>query len=1072
MGDNASSVRKWSGGNGGVIAPADQAQRDRFRSEIDRNFSVVASAGSGKTRAITDRIVAIARKSPEQLPDLVVVTFTNRAANEMQQRARQQILEAKVDVDVLTRFNRAFFGTIHSFCLKLLSEHGYRLGLPATLDLVTDDEELWNDFVQRQTTIGSSLTPTNRALLLRHVQVRQLMELGRRGGVEETGAIEPGSCPELDLSGLLAFVADKRSAGKIAEIQSLLRDWDAARRGGAEFLPMPKCFSKAKDFVEIWRETFGPLRDWLNCCSLSVATEVQRAYRAFRLERGALTYADQVALAHELLQNADAARRIRGRDYRVILDEAQDTDPRQFSVLLEIARPSDAKGEWPAGVAMPPRAGHFCMVGDFQQSIFGERAALAHYRRVHDALVDSGTADALKFSVTFRLDRAEIELINGAFREILHGADDQVDFVELSPRPDVLPGQVIRLDLKPAELPNGKVPERRKAEAIAAELATWIANAGLQNLRAQSWRDVAILCPRKSWLRSLRDALRDAGLEVEVQSETDLKGDNPAYAWLTALAQVIADPFLSYEIVGVLREVFGISDHDLAAFSEGRGERFQIARGTRGTGVVHAKLNLLAEIRAELWPLPLFAAVQLLVAKTQLRERLLLLRDEYDDVEPELDALLVSAANAEANQTTFSDFAKALRSNFEGRREVRATERDAIQLITAQKAKGSEWQAVIVPFLSRGIRNRSPAYPAVMRNPATGERMVLLNSGDVTPDLKASMQQADLQEMERLLYVAMTRAKHTLVLASDGEAFHDAKGALQKNSQMKWLRCDSGDCNEATFRNLREDSRECSATQRHQATNTERKIKEQRVGALPPIAEDTLALARIAADRFVHKINPSGLSESVATIESEGAETGAQRVIHSTSDNAATRYGTWWHELMEQIPWSEEGTEWASVFTAHFANSPQPERSKTEWDLFLRHVGVATSFRNSLGGSKIVAHPEMPFFWNVDAATCLEGIIDLALFEPDAGKWLLIDWKTNRNPGNEAAGLRDQYRAQLAAYWKAVTSITAMPVEAGLFATATGAWIPYAVEELESEWGRLRSLPPEDFSGEMKADDL
>ena len=69
--------------------------RHCFACELNRNFSVVASAGSGKTRAITNRVVQIAKSSLalEWLPQLVVVTYTNRAADEMQQRARQQILK-------------------------------------------------------------------------------------------------------------------------------------------------------------------------------------------------------------------------------------------------------------------------------------------------------------------------------------------------------------------------------------------------------------------------------------------------------------------------------------------------------------------------------------------------------------------------------------------------------------------------------------------------------------------------------------------------------------------------------------------------------------------------------------------------------------------------------------------------------------------------------------------------------------------------------------------------------------------------------------------------------------------
>src|SRR2546428_1052825 len=99
----------------------DQESRQRFTRDLERNFSVVASAGSGKTRAISDRVVQIAqdRHAREWLPQLVIVTYTNRAADEMQQRTRQQILEAALPLDVIEAFNRAFFGTIHSLCVQL-----------------------------------------------------------------------------------------------------------------------------------------------------------------------------------------------------------------------------------------------------------------------------------------------------------------------------------------------------------------------------------------------------------------------------------------------------------------------------------------------------------------------------------------------------------------------------------------------------------------------------------------------------------------------------------------------------------------------------------------------------------------------------------------------------------------------------------------------------------------------------------------------------------------------------------------------------------------------------------------
>ena len=185
-----------------MVKPRDEAARARFANELDRNFSVVASAGSGKTTAITQRILSIARspKAAEILPRLVIVTFTNRAADEMQQRTRQALLEGNLLQEVHTAFSRAFFGTIHSFCMKLLTDFGHYLGLPAPLELVEDDEDLWQEFAQNQTRIGRSLGDKDRAMLLRFVQARDLMELARRAGSAALRVPPPSSCPTVDFA--------------------------------------------------------------------------------------------------------------------------------------------------------------------------------------------------------------------------------------------------------------------------------------------------------------------------------------------------------------------------------------------------------------------------------------------------------------------------------------------------------------------------------------------------------------------------------------------------------------------------------------------------------------------------------------------------------------------------------------------------------------------------------------------------------------------------------------------------------------------------------------------------------
>ncbi|MEZ0255921.1 MAG: UvrD-helicase domain-containing protein, partial [Chthoniobacter sp.] len=750
-------------------SPRDQSERQRFVGELEQNFSVVASAGSGKTRAITDRIVALAQhaRAAEWLPALIVVTYTNRAAAEMQQRARQSILEAGVKLEVLNAFNRAFFGTIHSLCLKLLRQHGHYLGLPAQLEHLdeSNDAALWTEFVQNSTAIGTRLDSAQRHALLRLTPAPRLLDLGRWGHVPED-APSPGPFPSFDFSAVYAFAADKRSQAAASRSQEALRRWAAAWAGDGFVGPLPECASKP--LQPAWEAALSPITQWRQRAALCVAAEIAQAYRHFRLDRGVMTFGDQVALAGELLHHPEAARRIRGRNYRVILDEAQDTDPTQFNVLLEIARPPEAPGSWPFEETEPPRPGHFCMVGDFQQSIYGARADLAHYRRVHEALLRTGGGEQLTFSVTFRLDEAAIAFANAVFPLVLHGETRQVPYVQLHPRPTVFPGQIVRFDPKPTAEDIAGRKNWQKMYWEADQLAHWMRDVGLENLRATSWHEVAVLCPRTRWLAPIRSALRSVGLEAQVQSERAIKGDSAAYAWFTALVTILAEPHNSYEVVGVLREVFGLSDHDLAVFCEQHEVRFHLTSPTPRTGPVGEKINLLVTLREQVRSMPLFSAMQEMVRATQLRDRLLSLpADEFDNPGHELDELLTQAATAEAGKATLESFAADLQTGFHSPRDVRSARPDAVQIISGHKAKGSEWEAVIVPFFARGVIVRRPPYPRLLRDPRTAATVAALDGSDIDGELKAVLDQQDQQELERLLYVALTRAKHTLVIVDD-----------------------------------------------------------------------------------------------------------------------------------------------------------------------------------------------------------------------------------------------------------------------------------------------------------------
>jgi ATP-dependent helicase/nuclease subunit A len=1044
-----------------MVKPRDESVRARFASELDRNFSAVASAGSGKTTAITQRVLSIARSpnAVEILPRLVVVTFTNRAADEMQQRTRQALLQENLRQEVQTAFNRAFFGTIHSFCMKLLTDFGHYLGLPAPLELVTEDDDLWQEFAQNQTRIGRSLGDKDRAVLLRFVQARDLMELARYAGSSALRVPPLSPCPTLDFAEVYSQLDKGKGNDNISKSQAELREWETRHAGDWEYLRWPVCFTATNAlFTQLCQEKFAPLRKWVCDAATCVAAEVQRDYLDFRLDHGLVTYGDQIALAEELLRHPVAAQRIREENFRVILDEAQDTEPLQFSVLLEATRPPEARGLWLQDRQSPPRPGHFCMVGDFQQSIYWERADLNYYRAVHEALIADKHGESLEFAVTFRLDQKQLNFVNETFREILNEKDGQVRFVELQPRPDILPGKVIRVPLAAKELlPEGKkLKDYQKARIEAEYLARWIKDAGLKKLSADSWRDVAILCPRKAWLQTAAAALRRVGLPVAIQSERDVKGDSPAYAWLTALLTIMTDPLNAYEIVGVLREIFGASDHDLAVLSEGQKASFRIDEILSATGRISSLLRTLAEIRQRAEGLALFDAVTLIIEQTQLRERLLLLpATEFGDLARELDALLAQAAEAEANGMILAEFAEHLRNDFATPRAVRFSADDnAIQLITSHKAKGSEWQAVIVPFLARDLRPPSPRYPHFVKSPVDGELIIAFGKEDKSKDLKDAIERARQQELERLLYVATTRARHALVIVLDQEIFTNSEGKLPRTAQLRRLIRDK-DSYSGEF-----DQHSSTIDEVLEPSPTVGHASQKNGAEIEPLTSRELKRAAKRASEFVRKITPSALDSEVP-IEVR---------TRSRLDNLATLYGRWWHKFFERLDWKGGIDSAQKLFEKELPISPDAKAATKDWTATRQSLFSDAIIARFLASDETQFHHEFPFSWRSNDLSVLEGLIDSLMIDREAGRCLLLDWKTNAVSLAESEAFRGRYRPQLAAYWKAVEEITGLKVEAGLFSTALGRLLLYSTDELQVEWNRLEQLPPTQIVKEVRLD--
>ena len=100
---------------------------------IDGPLLIVAGAGSGKTRVLTSRIANLVKEKKAFPNQILAVTFTNKAAKEMQNRVSTIL---KTDANGLP-----WLGTFHSICAKLLRRHAAAVNLKSNFTIIDTDDQ-------------------------------------------------------------------------------------------------------------------------------------------------------------------------------------------------------------------------------------------------------------------------------------------------------------------------------------------------------------------------------------------------------------------------------------------------------------------------------------------------------------------------------------------------------------------------------------------------------------------------------------------------------------------------------------------------------------------------------------------------------------------------------------------------------------------------------------------------------------------------------------------------------------------------------------------------------------------
>lgn len=594
----------------------------------------------------------------------------------------------------------------------------------------------------------------------------------------------------------------------------------------------------------------------------------------------------------------------------------------------------------------------------------------------------------------------------------------QVPYACLVPGPANAEGGVWRLPIGAAAIAGTKHKADRRLANEARQVARFLRAGGPSAVGAPDWNSVCVIVPRTRWLAIIRDAFEAEGLKTALQLRRNRNGDNPAYAWLCGLLAVVCDPENTFEWVGVLREVFAVSDAMIAdAVAGNRPIRWDEPEAYpeplgRALSIL---IPFITRVNDEGDSLGRFASE--LSAACGLRS-LARLVDQEGGLDDELARLLAHADQRGSEGAGPREWHRDLLSAIDGFRASGRPEPDAVNLITAHSAKGLEWPVVIPLGLWREPGFKDPHGLRILSEDASGPR-VILDAESLDPKARESRDRGRLRELVRLLYVTVTRPRTALIIPWCGAT------VLEEH-------CFAGlwGFDPAQLEPLPEPPAAASAE----------------VEAVLVVASEAVGIVEVEgpgpAPDLPKRILPHQLaSDNVRAYLHEAGSDGPNPVRDAPDP---LEYGVWWHETVERLPWETPAEELEAYGAAAVRRASElgfGARAREEWDRFL-----ASEPYQKLREARWTRLAEAGILAPFREGEWIDGVVDLIVHDPKSNEVWIVDWKTNRKGRAEGdsdllARLVETYAGQLVAYGSCATPFfPGCRISLWVYSTVAGQW--------------------------------
>lgn len=793
---------------------------------IKSNVSLLAGAGSGKTYVLMKRFVQILRSDLSVNPtNIVAITFTRKAADEIKGRVRQAVSEcveqAQNDLERLRwqehlqKVESAPISTIHSLCSRILRDNPVETQLDPEFTILEDFEA--QDFFKETLQQYLRKNIKDNTALRRLVQtygvnsfVNQVTALGDKLSelVREDNLAEPYLKAKEELPTLqqklftaLRDVIEARealgaktkgrqtlteAAGLLDEMQkqllapepdcSLLDASGVVKVSGkalAAELTNLKNLRQELNNVLLNAKGCDLVQDWL-----AVLQEFYACLSARKQENNVLFNDDLDLLAIEHLQKNEALRQKYQERYKYIMvDEFQDTNERQRQLIyLLCGNKLDGKN-------------NLFIVGDVKQSIYRFRHAdVSVFNKVKEDIAQNAGKN-LGMKTNFRSTQSIVESCNTAFCQLMDLPKEEI-CLEHHEGANTGGAKVCLLQVpyksKDDDLGAKEDKWQKEAEAIAAYLQQELPKVEPQ-LRPGASK--AILLRAMTHCEILRQTLQGYGINCVVVKGKGFYEQQEVLDILNLLA-ALHNRYASLELAGALRSnYFGLDDATLTQLFWQTENDKPLWDVLQAVGSGELQLNLQPEQQA----LAMHAAERLrslrqaaaLMALPELFAQL------WDELKPEF--VLSQQENGpsklanvkklrrlaqqycQTKQASLAEWlqnVKDLRASSSKEPAATVQADDALQIMTIHNSKGLEFDLVILPQLDKSVKGDTASIKylpgkegeqGLLGIKVPDKEMQLQNSG-VYELAKACDSELEEEESRRLLYVAMTRAQKQLLM--------------------------------------------------------------------------------------------------------------------------------------------------------------------------------------------------------------------------------------------------------------------------------------------------------------------